>query len=569
MKSLRTAAAFVLAVFLMLVPLGAIAQNAYVPSHGANNVSVISPVTNTVVATITGFNAPTSAAVTPDGSHVYVANPGASTVSVIDTSTNTITHTIIFSLASPSFVSISPDGTTAYALAPNGVGGANPGSILWSINTSTNTIVNSTTMPSDYELNTLVSSLDGTRLYGAGIIEIGASYYATIFVFDARTLTFLTTISAPGWDLFGIAITPDGTKLYVSETASLTGSTFVDVVDIATGSTLAQIPVAPPYGASPLGIAMSPDGSKAYVGGGANNAYVINTTSYALSLIPLSSYTDGYGVALTPDGIRVFFPSGGPTGNTVLVVDTASNTLVATVPVGNDPESLGQFIQPASGGSSGPPVNAELLGPEDCGCITKAGASSAGEPIDIATGNMAYQFTDYTTAGQNPLAFTRYYNSRGNASGIVTLAGTLGVNWRSTFDRYLQINSSSQVTAERAGGQQYIFTLSGSTWTPNGDVDIKLTYSGSTWTLTDHDDTVETYTTTCSGNAALLNTIQLRNGYTQTLHYNGSNQLTTVTDSYSRSLDLHLQRQRHAQHRDHAGQHHAHLRLYSGRAAIS
>ena len=115
---------------------------------------------------------------------------------------------------------------------------------------------------------------------------------------------------------------------------------------------------------------------------------------------------------------------------------------------------------------------------------------------------------------------------------------SLGVNWRSTFDRYLRILSTSFVTAERADGQQVNFTLSGSTWTPDSDIDITLSLSGSTWTLTDHDDKVETYTTTSGGNEALLNSIQARNGYTQTLTYNGSDQLTSVSDSYGRTLSL-------------------------------
>jgi YD repeat-containing protein len=81
-----------------------------------------------------------------------------------------------------------------------------------------------------------------------------------------------------------------------------------------------------------------------------------------------------------------------------------------------------------------------------------------------------------------------------------------------------------------------VFSLNGSAWTTDSDVDITLSNSGSTWTLTDTDDTVETYTTTGAGNEALLNSIKMRNGYTQTLAYNSSNQLVTVTDSYNRTL---------------------------------
>ena len=228
-----------------------------------------------------------------------------------------------------------------------------------------------------------------------------------------------------------------------------------------------------------------------------------------------------------------------------LVMDSTGNLYGSTYGSGANTEgTVFRIVQDSSITSS---AYAGLLG--NCGCnVTLANgissllnglfSPSAGDPIDIASGNVFYQTTDYTTAGQNPLAFTRYYNSRGNASNISTFAKTLGVNWRSTFDRYIQIKSLSQVVVERPDGRQVVFTSDGYTWTPATDVDITLTKSGTTWTLTDHDDTVETYTTTTSGNEALLGTIASRNGYTLALSYNGSNQLTSVSDSYSRSLSL-------------------------------
>ena len=56
-----------------------------------------------------------------------------------------------------------------------------------------------------------------------------------------------------------------------------------------------------------------------------------------------------------------------------------------------------------------------------------------------------------------------------------------------------------------------------------------------TWTLTDSDDTVETYTV--ASGVGTLNTIKLRNGYTQTMHYT-TGKLTSVTDTYGRTLGL-------------------------------
>jgi RHS repeat-associated protein len=165
----------------------------------------------------------------------------------------------------------------------------------------------------------------------------------------------------------------------------------------------------------------------------------------------------------------------------------------------------------------------KVLGIPLCAC---------GDPINPATGNLFEHVADYRTWGANQLGFDRYYNS---LAGADTVASTMGGNWRSGYDRYLRVASSSSVVAERADGRQLAFTLTGSAWAPDNDVGARLTNSGQTWTLTDVDDSVETYTT-ANATQALLRTIRARNGYTQTLQYNASNQLTGVTDSYNRSL---------------------------------
>ena len=177
-----------------------------------------------------------------------------------------------------------------------------------------------------------------------------------------------------------------------------------------------------------------------------------------------------------------------------------------------------------------PPPPPKTLG--DCDC----NGSGVGEPIDAGTGNVFEKATDYKTAGQNPLSFARSYNSMGKTSYPDTFATSLGVNWRSSFDRYLKVVSSTSVDAERPDGQVISFTLAGGTWTPDSDVDVKLTQSGSNWTLTDHSDTAETYTV--SGGKGTLNSLRQRNGYTQTLDYNSSGQLQSVTDSYDRALNF-------------------------------
>jgi RHS repeat-associated protein len=166
-------------------------------------------------------------------------------------------------------------------------------------------------------------------------------------------------------------------------------------------------------------------------------------------------------------------------------------------------------------------------------------------PIQVGSGNVFYGYTDYTTAGANPLAFTRYYNSGAATNSIASFLSlsTSNRNWRSNFDRYIEMLNSTVLAVERPDGQVIDFFLVGSTWTPDTDVDYTLTQAGSAWTLTGPDDTVETYAGTANpllagfAATAQLASIKTRNGYTQTLNYT-NDVLTSVTDSFGRTLSF-------------------------------
>ena len=58
------------------------------------------------------------------------------------------------------------------------------------------------------------------------------------------------------------------------------------------------------------------------------------------------------------------------------------------------------------------------------------GNKQNGDPIDVNTGNVYRSETDYSTAGPNPLSFTRYYNTFFDPPFY---GSSLGLRWRSTF----------------------------------------------------------------------------------------------------------------------------------------
>lgn len=238
-------------------------------------------------------------------------------------------------------------------------------------------------------------------------------------------------------------------------------------------------------------------------------------------------------------------------GSTVTLTSSAiSNNLPFgyTVCYGTGTFSLsGNHLTATSGGSCG----GETYTPIDLvggGYDKQQGkpATGAGDPIDMGTGNVFAEFKDYETAGPNKLAFIRYYNSNPSSPYMASDCGNCGWvvsldHWTTNFDRRLSFVSSTQVTATRRDGQGITFTLTGGVWKPDTDTDITLTNSGTVWTLTTHDDTVETYNQVASVGSVpftvgLLASIKTRNGYTQTVNRNAGQQISSVTDSYGRSL---------------------------------
>src|SRR5207245_5292107 len=82
---------------------------------------------------------------------------------------------------------------------------------------------------------------------------------------------------------------------------------------------------------------------------------VIDTaTNTVVATVPVS----GYGIAVNPASTRVYL-AGGIFSNNVSVIDTATDTVVATVGVGINPIAFGQFIGPAGGAPSNTAVAVE------------------------------------------------------------------------------------------------------------------------------------------------------------------------------------------------------------------
>ena len=300
------------------------AQNAYITNIASSTVSVIDTATNTVTTTISGFSSPWGVAVTPNGLKVYVTNLGSNNVSVIDTATNTVTGSPITVGSEPISGAVTPDSSTVYVsnFSSNNVS---------VIDTATNTVTATITVGTSPV--GVVFTPDGSTAY---VANSGSN---NVSVIDTATNTVTTTISGLGVTPTGAAITPDGSTVYVTNN----GSANVSVIDTATNTVTTTI--SDPGGPAWVAVAVTPDGSTVYVSNfyGASVAVIDTATNTVTTTITVGS--NPVGVAITPDGSRVYVANRG--SNNVSVIDTATNTVTGSmIPVGNQPNSFGPFIQP-------------------------------------------------------------------------------------------------------------------------------------------------------------------------------------------------------------------------------
>ena len=125
----------------------------------------------------------------------------------------------------------------------------------------------------------------------------------------------------------GVAVTPDGSRMYVSNH----DASSVSVFDTATNVPLTEIAV----GLNPIGLAITPDGSQIYVANqNSDNVSVISVaTNTVISTIPVGS--NPIWVTISFDGSRAYISN--QYSDTLSVIATASNTVIATIPVGSLP----------------------------------------------------------------------------------------------------------------------------------------------------------------------------------------------------------------------------------------
>jgi len=145
---------------------------------------------------------------------------------------------------------------------------------------------------------------------------------------SANNVAFATAPWAHGSN-GGIAITPDGSRMYVSNHEASS----VSVFDTATNVPLMEIGV----GLNPIGLAITPDGSLAYVANQAsdNVTVIAIATNSVIKTIPVGAGANPIWVTISHDGSRAYVSN--QYSDTISVIDTASNAVLTNIPVGSLP----------------------------------------------------------------------------------------------------------------------------------------------------------------------------------------------------------------------------------------
>ena len=299
---------------------------AYVANLDDGTVSVINTTIDKVVATIPVGANPWGVSASADGTRVYVTNVGNNvmvngTVSVINTATNTVIATVTVGRV-PYGICVSPDGQRVYVtnLYYNSLTGIDSVSV---INTATYQVI--ATIPVGNNPYGVSTSPDGTKLFVADSI---------VRIINTATNTVIAAVPVGG-EGTEVAVSPDGSKVYVSVAND---STLV-VINSANYSMMATDSV----GYNPYGVCISPDGTKVYVANQQDSITltVVNTiTNKAIATVAGGYEPDD--ISITPDGTKVYMPN--PIDNTVHVINTATNAVIAIIPVGNTPYAFGNFI---------------------------------------------------------------------------------------------------------------------------------------------------------------------------------------------------------------------------------
>ena len=268
--------------------------------------------------------------------HLYVSNERSGDITVIDGSTLAPVQTIPVGTR-PRGLHVSPDGHTLY-VATSGSPRMGPGTDperaknltadksadgIALIDLATSRVVRRLNVGSDPEEFAL--SRDGSRLFVAN------EDIATASIWDAATGREIATAQVTE-EPEGVAVHPTANEVWI--TCEEDGDIFVLHSDTGTRITDFRL------GGRPRTITFTNDGTLAFIPLETSSAIAIVDAQQhrLLETIEIAKPALPMGSALSPDGRELYVTTG--RGNTVVVLDTVTRKIVATIPVGERPRGI-------------------------------------------------------------------------------------------------------------------------------------------------------------------------------------------------------------------------------------
>ena len=305
---------------LSLATLGTVPESAgaeplvYVSNEHSNSVTVIDAGSDKVVASIPVGKRPRGIGLSPDGRTIYVALGNDNVIAVVDAASRTVKARFAAG-TDPEAFAVSPDGARLYVSNED----ANTTSV---VDTKTGKVL--ATIPVGTEPEGVAVSPDGRLVY------VTAETTHTISVIDTAALKRVATIlvgSRPRESAF----TPDGQRAFVTAEIGRAVSS-----DRRGEERRRRHPQAGPPVSQAQGVVVHPGGQWGLRRQWRDRTTWRSSTSGACEVaafIPVG--TRPWVLGITRDGKKLYVANG--VSESVSVIDTASEKVVATIPVGKGP----------------------------------------------------------------------------------------------------------------------------------------------------------------------------------------------------------------------------------------
>jgi YVTN family beta-propeller protein len=150
-----------------------------------------------------------------------------------------------------------------------------------------------------------------------------------------RNRALAGTIRLPGsTHPYGIAISPDGTRAYVTSFVRFGGSLLV--LDVNNLTVIANLPA----GNFPAAVTLTPDGSQAWVTSVFEDMVTIFDTLTNTQATRITGITNAWGIQFHPNGTRAYVTDSALAGGGLFVIDATNYKLITRISTGNAPRSV-------------------------------------------------------------------------------------------------------------------------------------------------------------------------------------------------------------------------------------